>query len=153
MSHCDSSPKNMCQNVHFQVDVQNVHLETKCSWVKLSQGKNVTVNVSTGSKCHGGQNVGGHNVKTPSDMVLFLGYGQGEIERQLNYSKLYLDNIVVLTVLQRKKKFSDDCKFETCLPKTLKIRHNSILSKKCSVFTEYANYCSNASPSKAPIKL
>jgi hypothetical protein len=42
------------------------------------------------------KNVGGRNVKTPSDMVLFLGYGQGEIERQLNYSKLYLDNIVVL---------------------------------------------------------
>ncbi len=46
----------------FQVDVQSNHLETKCSWVKVSQGKNVTVDVSSGSKCHSGRNVGGRNV-------------------------------------------------------------------------------------------
>jgi hypothetical protein len=36
------------------VDVQSDHLETKCSWVKVSQGKNVTVDVSSGSKYHSG---------------------------------------------------------------------------------------------------
>jgi hypothetical protein len=41
----------------FKVDVQSVHLETKCSWVKLSQGKNVIVDFSSGSKCHSGQKV------------------------------------------------------------------------------------------------
>jgi hypothetical protein len=29
----------------------------------VSQGKNVTVDVSSGSKCHSGRNVGGRNVK------------------------------------------------------------------------------------------
>ncbi len=47
----------------FKVDVQSDHVETKCSWVKVSQGKNVTVDVSSGSKCHSGRNVGGRNVK------------------------------------------------------------------------------------------
>jgi hypothetical protein len=47
----------------FKVDVQSDHLETKCPWVKVSQGKNVTVDVSSGSKCHSGRNVGGRNVK------------------------------------------------------------------------------------------
>jgi hypothetical protein len=47
----------------FKVDVQSDHLETKCSWVKVSQGKSVTVDVSSGSKCHSGRNVGGRNVK------------------------------------------------------------------------------------------
>jgi hypothetical protein len=47
----------------FKVDVQSDHLETKCSWVKVSQGKNVTMDVSSGSKCYSGRNVGGHNVK------------------------------------------------------------------------------------------
>ncbi len=47
----------------FKVDVQSDHLETKCSWVKVFQGKNVTVDVSSGSKCHSGRNVGGRNVK------------------------------------------------------------------------------------------
>ncbi len=47
----------------FKVDVQSDHLETKCSWVKVSQGKNITVDVSSGSKCHSGRNVGGRNVK------------------------------------------------------------------------------------------
>ncbi len=50
----------------FKVDVQSDHLETKCSWVKVSQGKNVTVDVSSGSKCYSGQNVGGRNVKASS---------------------------------------------------------------------------------------
>jgi hypothetical protein len=59
----------------FKVDVQSDHLETKCSWVKVSPGKNVTVDVSSGSKCHSGQNVGGRNVKAPAisnvmDMVI-----------------------------------------------------------------------------------
>jgi hypothetical protein len=47
----------------FKVDVQSDYLETKCSWVKVSQGKNVTVDVSSGSKCYSGRNVGGRNVK------------------------------------------------------------------------------------------
>ncbi len=47
----------------FKVDVQSDHLETKCSWVKVSQRKNVTVDVSSGSKCYSGRNVGGRNVK------------------------------------------------------------------------------------------
>ncbi len=47
----------------FKVDVQSDHLETKCPWVKVSQGKNVTVDVSSGSKCHSGRNLGGRNVK------------------------------------------------------------------------------------------
>jgi hypothetical protein len=47
----------------FKVDVQSDHLETKCSWVKVSQGKNVTVDVSSGSKCYSGRNMGGRNVK------------------------------------------------------------------------------------------
>ncbi len=47
----------------FKVDIHSDHLETKCSWVKVSQGKNVTVNVSSGSKCHSGRNMGGRNVK------------------------------------------------------------------------------------------
>ncbi len=47
----------------FKVDIQSDHLETKCSWVKVLQGKNVTVDVSSGSKCYSGRNVGGRNVK------------------------------------------------------------------------------------------
>ncbi len=47
----------------FMVDIQSDHLETKCSWVKVSQWKNVTVDVSSGPKCHSGRNVGGRNVK------------------------------------------------------------------------------------------
>jgi hypothetical protein len=47
----------------FKVDVQSDHLETKCLWVKVSQGKNVTVDISSGSKCYSGRNVGGRNVK------------------------------------------------------------------------------------------
>jgi hypothetical protein len=43
MSHCDSSPRNMCQNVTkmsiFQVDIESVHLEIQCLQVKLSRGK------------------------------------------------------------------------------------------------------------------
>jgi hypothetical protein len=31
----------------------------------VSQGYNVTVDVSSGSKCHGGRNVGGRDVKAP----------------------------------------------------------------------------------------
>jgi hypothetical protein len=50
----------------FKVNVQSVHLETKYSQVKLSHGKNVTVDVSSGSKCHGGRNVSGRNVKAPT---------------------------------------------------------------------------------------
>jgi hypothetical protein len=49
----------------FKVDVQSDHLETKCSWVKVSLGKNVTEDVSSGSICHSGRNVGGRNVKAP----------------------------------------------------------------------------------------
>ncbi len=54
----------------FKVDVQSDHLETKCSWVKVSQGKNVTVDVSSGSKCYDGRNVGGHNVKASIKLVV-----------------------------------------------------------------------------------
>ncbi len=57
----------------FKVDVQSDHLETKCSWVKASQGKNVTVDVSSGSKCHSGRNVSGRNVKA-SLQVHFLSF-------------------------------------------------------------------------------
>jgi hypothetical protein len=53
----------------FKVNVQSVHLETKCSQVKVSQGKNVTVDVSSGSKCHSGRNVGGRNVMAPLSLV------------------------------------------------------------------------------------
>ncbi len=31
----------------------------------MSQGNSVTVDVSTGSKCHSGRNMGGRNVKAP----------------------------------------------------------------------------------------
>jgi hypothetical protein len=31
----------------------------------VSQGNSVTVDVSSGSKCHSGRNVGGRNVKSP----------------------------------------------------------------------------------------
>jgi hypothetical protein len=58
-----SCPEIYVKMFIFKVDVQSDHLETKCSWVKVSQGKNVTVEVSSGSKCHSGQNVGGRNVK------------------------------------------------------------------------------------------
>ncbi len=34
----------------------------------MSQGNSVTVDVSTGSKCHSGRNVGGHNVKAPEQV-------------------------------------------------------------------------------------
>ncbi len=54
----------------FKVDVQSILLETKCSQVKLSQGKNVTVDVSSRSKCHGGRNMGGPNVKAPTSLGL-----------------------------------------------------------------------------------
>ncbi len=47
----------------FKVDIQSVHLETKCSRVKLSQGKKVTLDVSGGSKCHSGRTVVGRYVK------------------------------------------------------------------------------------------
>ncbi len=47
----------------FKVDVQSDCLEAKCSWVKVSQGKNVTMDISSGSKCYSGRNVGGCNVK------------------------------------------------------------------------------------------
>jgi hypothetical protein len=47
----------------FKVDVQSDYLETKRSWVKVSQGKNVTVDVSSGSKCHSGRNVCERNIK------------------------------------------------------------------------------------------
>jgi hypothetical protein len=47
----------------FKVDVHSDHLEAKCSWVRVSQGKNVTVDVSSGSKCHSRQNVGRRKVK------------------------------------------------------------------------------------------
>jgi hypothetical protein len=63
MSHCDIRPEICVKMSIFKVDVQSDHLETKCPWVKVSQGKNVTVDVSSGSKCHSGRNVGGRNVK------------------------------------------------------------------------------------------
>ncbi len=60
------SPEICVKVFIFKVDVQSDHLETKYSWVKVSQGKNVTVDVSSGSKCHSGRNVGGRNVKESS---------------------------------------------------------------------------------------
>jgi hypothetical protein len=36
----------------------------------VSQGKNVTVDVSSGSKCHSGRNVGGRNVKASCKVCL-----------------------------------------------------------------------------------
>ncbi len=56
-------PENCVKMSIFKVDVQSDHLETKFSWLKVSQGKNVTVDVSSGSKCHCGRIVGGRNVK------------------------------------------------------------------------------------------
>jgi hypothetical protein len=64
-----------------KVDVQSVHLENNCSRVKLSQGKNVTVDIPSGSKCHGRQNVGGRNVKAPDGQGRdrdIDGQGQGQ---------------------------------------------------------------------------
>jgi hypothetical protein len=69
MSHCDILARNLCQNVNFKVDVQSDHLETKCSWAKVSQGKNVTVDVSSGSKYYSGRNVGGRNIKASLNLV------------------------------------------------------------------------------------
>jgi hypothetical protein len=40
----------------------------------VSQRTNVTVDVSSGSKCHGGQYVGGRNVKAP--VILSFGHKQ-----------------------------------------------------------------------------
>jgi hypothetical protein len=77
MSHCDSSPEICVKIFIFKVDVQSVHLETKCSLVKLSQEKNVTMDISSGSKCHSGRNVGGRTVK-----ALWQGDAQGDIERR-----------------------------------------------------------------------
>ncbi len=81
----------------FKVDVQSDHLETKCSWVKVSQGKNVTVDVSSGSKCHSGQNVGGHNVKASFPNVMSLSIeGQGlstEFMPSMNVTFLKKENI------------------------------------------------------------
>jgi hypothetical protein len=65
ISHCAVRPEICVKMFIFKEDVQSVHLETKCTRVKLSQGKNVTVDVSSGSKCHCGRNVGGRNIKTP----------------------------------------------------------------------------------------
>jgi hypothetical protein len=56
-------PESCVKMFIFKVDLQSDHLETKYSWVKVSQGKNVTVDVSSGSKCYSGRNVGGRNVK------------------------------------------------------------------------------------------
>jgi hypothetical protein len=50
----------------FKVDVQSIHLETKCSQVKLSQGKNVTLDVSGRSKYNSVRTAGGRNLKAPS---------------------------------------------------------------------------------------
>jgi hypothetical protein len=67
--HTVTAQPEMCVKMFiFKVDEQSVHLETKCSRVKLPQGKNVTMDVSSGSKCHGGQNVGGRNIKAPGLM-------------------------------------------------------------------------------------
>jgi hypothetical protein len=52
----------------FKVDVQSDHLETN-SWVKVSQGKIDTVDVSSGSKCYSGRNVGGRNVKASDNVI------------------------------------------------------------------------------------
>ncbi len=60
----------------FKVDVQSDQLGTKCSWVKVSQGKNVTVDVSSGSKCHSGRNVGGPNVKASFFQGDFYGFSK-----------------------------------------------------------------------------
>jgi|LakMenE18May11ns_1017448.scaffolds.fasta_scaffold9049221_2 hypothetical protein len=70
----------------FKVDVQSIYLETKCSWVKLSQGINVTVDISSGSKCHGERNVGGRNIKAPSRWHLhFLVMTQVTLSPNLEY--------------------------------------------------------------------
>jgi hypothetical protein len=37
----------------------------------VSQGKNVTVDVSSGSKCHSGRNVGGRNVKASRTLPVY----------------------------------------------------------------------------------
>jgi hypothetical protein len=37
----------------------------------VSQGNSFTVDVSSGSKCHGGQNVGGRNAKAPLVLAVF----------------------------------------------------------------------------------
>jgi hypothetical protein len=69
----------------FKVDVQSDHLEAKCSWVKVSQGKNVTVDISSGSKGHSGQNVGGRNVKASTlrqeGGSLSIGSGVGGVQK------------------------------------------------------------------------
>ncbi len=65
----------------FKVDVQSDHIETKCSRVKVSQGKNVTVDVSSGSKCHRGRNVGGRNIKASADLGYLGRVGGGFKER------------------------------------------------------------------------
>ncbi len=41
-------PEICVQMFIFKVDVQSDHLETKCSWVKVSQGKNVTMDIQVG---------------------------------------------------------------------------------------------------------
>ncbi len=88
MSHCDILPEICVKMFIFKVDVQSDHLETKCSWVKVSQGKNVTVDVSSGSKCYSGRNVGGRNVKAsdylpPPLMVLKFASSWGTTQVQV----------------------------------------------------------------------
>jgi hypothetical protein len=48
----------------------------KCHRGIVSQGNSVTVDVSSGSKCHSGRNVGGRNVKAPFRLrgELFLNF-------------------------------------------------------------------------------
>jgi hypothetical protein len=70
----------------FKVDVQSDQLGTKCSWVKVSQGKNVTVDISSGSKCHSGRNVGGRNVGGRNVKASF--HRRVQTSRDLKYRRI-----------------------------------------------------------------
>jgi hypothetical protein len=87
----------------FKVDVQSDHLETKCSWVKVSQGKNVTVDVSSGSKCHSGRNVGGRNVKASNmdcsiDMNMQHGHEHPACTYHIRFATFASDHICFASI-------------------------------------------------------
>jgi hypothetical protein len=71
--HTETFRPEICVKMFiFKVAEQSDHLETKCSWIKVSQGKNVTVDISSGTKCHSGRNVGGRNIKASNFLLLFF---------------------------------------------------------------------------------
>ncbi len=67
----------------------------------MSQGNSVTVDVSSGSKCHSGRNVGGHNVKAPEAMdYREINLYSAKLQRRVSRVSLKM-----FTTLRRRRKF------------------------------------------------